>query len=275
MKRKLTLLAIIMILIAIFSGCATVEIDASIAPDNFVSYSYTLVFSNLDSEDPNYNQLRLFILDMQEYWEKNGVACDTSITESSISLKGTIQQQCASQEEAFNTLYEYMTNEISPYDNVTLAYNEDNFRTDYSIEADMDFSKVVDQKVYDVHPQIVINDVDEFLNTVKVTAVFTLPSNEGTESMVIESKTLNFDIPIDSPYSIKIDGTINDNEAAAREKQAGARVKRLGAAIAVSVVLAAASLIAIIVMIVIKLSAVRSAKKAKAVEEEEEQEGNQ
>ncbi|MBN2879951.1 MAG: hypothetical protein JXN65_10045 [Clostridia bacterium] len=252
MKKKIILTAIILMTIFVFSGCADIWIDAEITQDNLVTYSYILNFTGLDKDDPNYGQLELFLLDIQRYWEQNGIICSTDITDESIVLTGTMQRQCADREEAFNTLYEFMTNKITPFESVTLNYNSDFYSSSYILDAAIDLSGVLDQEVYEVHPQLVIDDITEFLQNSKCTAVFTLPYSETADSKEVIPKETIVNIPLDAPVKISISGSAASIENMQIEKNLMLKVKTQRALIIISAVSAVGAVAALIILIMNK-----------------------
>ncbi len=218
MKKKIMMLALILLTILIFAGCADIKIDAEITPENLVTYSYIMNFTNLDSEDPNYEQLEIFLMDIQKYWEENGVDCETNITDTSVNLTGTMQKQCADREEAFNTLYEYMTNKISLFESVNLDYTGDFYSSSYTINAKVDLSGVLDEQIYRVHPKMVTDDVDEFMQNITCTAVFRLPYSEENSSEITLKET-STNISFESATDIYVTGSAENIENIKLEKQ--------------------------------------------------------
>jgi len=260
---KLLTLSLIVIAAIAFTGCAELNINAEITPENLVTYSYTLDFTDLDEDEPNYTELQLFLLDIAEHWENNGVEADIATSPTAMSLTGVMQKQCASRYEAFNTLYEFMTNEISLFDNVSLDYNEDYYTANYALIADIDLTGIVDEQIYEVHPSIVDNDVDEFIQNMKCNAIFSLPANDSLEVMEINSVVSSYDIPFNVPYSIAIIGTVTDNLKAAVENALHAKQNRLRATMIIAGAVALAALVGIVVLVLI------SKKKSKDSESKE------
>ncbi len=217
--KKIIIAALILLTIMVFTGCADIKINAEITPDNLVTYSYIMEFTELDSGDPNYEQLEIFIMEIQKSWQENGVDCSTDITETSMSLTGTLQKQCADREEAFNTLYEYMTNNISPFESVSLDYNEDFYSASYALTAKIDFSGIIDEQIYEVHPQMVTDDVNAFLETVTCTAVFSLPyTTEENSTTAMQSEDI-IPLSLDEPTDIAIARNVQNINNIALEKQ--------------------------------------------------------
>lgn len=249
--NKLLIAALLFLLAIAFTGCAELNIDAEITPDNLVTYSYTLNFTELDEDDPNYTELQLFLMDVAEHWEQYDVEADITTSPTSMSLTGVMQKQCASRNEAFSTLYEFMTNEISLFDNASLDYNEDYYTANYNLTADIDLTGIVDEQIYDIHPSIVDNDVDEFMENIKCSATFSLPANDSADEMNIVSAVSVYDIPFNAPYSILINGMVTDNQKAAEENALISKQGKLRTTMIISGVIALAALVGIVVLILI------------------------
>jgi len=217
-KTKYITLALIILTISILTSCAQFNIEAQITPDNLVTYSYTFNFDNMNEDKLNYEELKLFLLDIQKYWGDNGIKCDMNIYENNIEFIGTMEKQCETREEAFETLYQYMTNKISLFDNVTLNYTDNYYTTEYSLTSTVDLTGIVDEQIYEVHPTIVDEDVDEFINSLKCTATFSLPYNDNIDSLEIIQNKIVSDIALTSPTNIVIAGIIHNNDLKINEK---------------------------------------------------------
>lgn len=269
MKKNIILSAILLLILLVSTGCADIRIDAEITQDNIVTYSYILNFTGLDKDDPNYGQLELFLMDIQSYWEQNGIICSTNITDESLVLTGTMKQQCESREDAFNTLYEFMTNKITPFESVTLNYNGGFYSSSYILDASIDLTGVVDQEVYEVHPQMVIDDIAEFLQKSKCTAVFTLPYSETADSKEVISKETIINIPFDTPVEISISGTAASIENIQLEKYL---MNKVNTQRALTIISAASALgaLAVLIMLIMnrkKWNGAASAEESKNIEQ--------
>lgn len=261
-SMKLTILVLAISLITALTGCANVAIDAQITPDNLVTYSYTLSFAELDKENPNYEQLELFLLDIKEHWEENGVTGRIETADTTMKLTGTMQKQCESQYEAFETLYSYMTNEISPFDSVSLDYNHMEYIADYLLTANIDFTGILDEQIYETHPDIIDRDVEEFMDNLTCTATFSLPVSDGENPANIIESVSSHNIPLDNPYSIVVGNTVNQKDT----DEMALYVKRdnLLKAVKISGAIAGAALLAVVALIVIGIL-----KKKKSTSEDE------
>ena len=214
MKKSIKYIVLFVVITAIsaLAGCADITIQAEITDTNFVSYSYVMDFTGLDRDDPNYAQLELFLLDVKEHWEKNGAVGHIQTSDNEITLTGTMEKQCSSASEAFNALFGFMTNEISVFEGASIDYTEENNSANYKIIANMDLSNLVDEQIYEMHPELVTGDVDKFMESITCSVMFTLPYNDTTEA-VISQQVTSFDIPFDSSYSMEVTGIINDAES--------------------------------------------------------------
>jgi len=215
MKKTTKYAATILIiaLTVIFAiGCTNATIDASITNDNLVTYTYNIVVGDIDEEDINYDELQLFFLDIKKYWEEEGLDCELLLENDSINLTGTLFKQCTTREEAFDTLYEYMTHKTSAFDDVTLNYTEDFYKTNYSLVTHLDLSGIIDEDVYNVYPQIVGDDVNEFIDSFKATVKISLPTDGDAsqgEEKIIQSESVT-DVTLDEPVEISLSGVITN-----------------------------------------------------------------
>ncbi len=243
MKKTIKYIVLFTVIIAAaaLAGCADITIQAEITDTNFVSYSYIMDFTELDRDDPNYAQLELFLLDVKEHWEENGAVGHIETSDTEIKLTGTMEKQCSSASEAFNTLFGFMTNEISVFEGAAIDYSEENDSANYSITANMDLTGLVDSQIYDIHPELVTNDVDEFMQNITCKAIFTLPYNDTTEP-VISQKVTTFDIPFDKQYSLEISGIINDAETMSEQAVLMNEQAKIKKTITVSSIIAGGSL---------------------------------
>ena len=214
---KYTISALIISLVLAFAGCAEFNIEGKITEDNTVSFSYVLKFTGMDKEeDLNYDQLELFLLDVQNYWEAKGVDATMNLYDDGMELIGLMEKKCETREEAFNTLYEYMTNEITVFDNVSLSYTGDYYEVAYNVSGSVDLTGIMDEQIYEAHPEIVIEDVDEFMQNLSCNITFSLPYNDSVDAVeIIQNETA---ISFTDTAAFNIDGVIKNNDLLQEEK---------------------------------------------------------
>ncbi|MEX1375880.1 MAG: hypothetical protein AB1Z23_00255 [Eubacteriales bacterium] len=262
MKKILKYLISTLSLIVVFAltSCAQFNIDAKITEDNFVSFSYILEFIELDKEDANYNQIELFLLDVKEHWEENGVVGHIETSDNSVRLTGKMEKQCETREDAFNTLYSFMTNEVSVFDNASLNYYESDYKAEYKLEFSIDMTGIVDEQIYESHPAIVDEDVNEFIKEFKCNISFSLPYNDDPKSLEISQKVSENIIPLDAPFNSIVDGIVLDNFAKENKGNLFAEKDRLERSIKIFAVVAGVSLVGIIILIVLRIVIIKKKK---------------
>jgi len=255
MKNTTKYIAIILIVIltTIFAAaCTNVTVDALITEDNLVTYTYDIMVTDIDEDDINYDGIQLFFLDIKKYWEEEGLDCELLIGDGGIHLTGTLSKQCSTREEAFNTLYEYMTHKTSVFDDVTLNYTEDFYKASYSLVSHLDLRGIINEDIYSVYPEIVGDDVNEFIKGFKATVKVSLPTDADASSGVenIIQNELVTDVTLDKLVEISLSGTITNTQNAASEAvlKKSESVSRISILISGSVALL--SIVSLIVLIV-------------------------
>ncbi|MEX1377781.1 MAG: hypothetical protein AB1Z23_09990 [Eubacteriales bacterium] len=192
-------------------GCAEINIDASISDENLVSYTYTMHFSDLDEDDPNTKALESLLLEINSHWKDNNFDSELTSEGSDTTLICKMEKQCETREEAFQVLYEFMTNEITLFDDVSYTYTKDFYKEEYSIVSHIDLTKMIDDEIYEAYPAIVGENIDDFAQNIKCTVTFSLPSNESDDDEIVQSKTTT-QLSFLEPTEIDINGLINNNE---------------------------------------------------------------
>ena len=252
--KYLVTILIITLALVFAAGCTNVEVNASITEDNLVTYTYNILVDDIDDEDINYDEIRLFFLDIKKYWEEQGLDCELLLENAQINLTGTLSRQCENREEAFDTLYEFMTHKTSIFDDVTLNYTEDFYKTNYSLITHLDLSGVIDEDVYEVYPKIVGDDVNDFIDSFKAVVKFSLPTegvSEQGETMIIQSES-STEVTLEEPVEISLSGNISNienTESEANLENVKAKSKN---AMFISGIIALLSLAGLAVLIIIK-----------------------
>jgi len=209
--KKYIIAAALIISVLLFAGCTEFLISASIDENNILVYSCKIDVKDIDVDDLNYMQVKGYFEKLQHHWKDNGYESDIFPYDGGISVYMEIQEQHETREEAFAALYGHMTNEISPFSNVDYDYNLNYYYEDYFIDAKLDFSQMIDSDIYDIYPDIVGKDVDEFLDSVKCTVEFSLPKNESFTTDIISENNKKYDISLIKESNISIVGIINNN----------------------------------------------------------------
>lgn len=252
--KYLVTIFIITLTIIFAVGCTNVSVDASITKDHLVTYTYNITVDDIDEEDLNYDELQLFFLDIKKYWEEEGLKCELLMDNDTINLTGVLSKQCMSREEAFDTLYEYMTHKTSIFDDVTLNYKEDFYKTDYALVAHLDLSGVIDEDVYSVYPQIVGDDVNAFMDGFKASVTISLPADGDAvqgEANVIEKQSIT-DVSLDEPTEILLNGTITNTQNTESENDLVKAKSNSKTTIIISGIIALLSITGLIILMFIK-----------------------
>lgn len=209
--KKYIIAAAIVCFALVFAGCTEFVIDASINEDNTLTYSYKIDVSDIDSADVSYSQVKEYLHKVERHWENNGFDAKVSIYDNGIHVSTKIEEDFETREQAFAALYQHMTNDISPFVDVDYTYNLNYYYEDYTLDAALDFSNIIDSEIYNVYPDIVGKDVDAFLDTAICTVNISLPKNEGTEDDIISENIETVTSSLTGKSSINISGIINNN----------------------------------------------------------------
>lgn len=222
MKNKLKYLLIFslfIITIPVLSGCAEFSINASINQDNMVEYSYEIIIRDLADDDKNYSEAVSYLEELAAHFAEAGFSSSVEETESELEMTALIEKQCSTRQEAFEELYNYMTNSVSPFIDVDYEYNLNYTYEDYYLKANINLDGMVDDDIYTIYPLIVGDDVDEFLSNLTCSYNISLPQNESTEADIITQKIVSGNIPLDTQTEIFISGKINNNAHTLYEKE--------------------------------------------------------
>ncbi len=266
-KSKLTILILLAVTAAVFTGCSELKIESSISADNLVTHMYELSISGVEDTDVNYKEIREFLHKVSDNWKEAGFDSKVIIKDDLILVRGTLTKQCSSREEAFITLYEFMTSPASPFSNVEYGYNLNYYYEDYFLKASLDFSDIVDNDIYTAYPSIVGEDVDKFFENFKCTVNFSLPENNSLETDEISQNILVKDITPNGENEIVLSGRINNNANAQYEKDLIAKREKEEKNL---IVFTSAGLFAIIVLIILIILRKRKKKSYTVTETEKD-----
>jgi len=271
MKNKLKFIIISAVLAALLSlaGCAELNINASIDQRNVVDLSYEIIIPEIDQEDINYTETKSFLGKIMKYWtQEEGFDTHLDSSGNTLHLSAHLTKECASRQEAFQELYNYMTNSVSPFVNVTYDYNQNFYYEDYSLNAAINLSGIIDDDIYTVYPSIVGDDADEFLNNLKCTVTVSLPQNESDVSDAVTLNVVTVDVPVDSETEIAISGIINNNVNVRYENNLLA-TKAYQKKMIIILSAAAAALVGVLVLIIVLRKKQKKKERGQSVAETE------
>jgi len=264
MKNKIKYIPILLIMAAILvlSGCAKLDITASIDNENNVDYTYKITVTGIEDDDINYAEIKSYLGKILLHWKSAGFTSSLIETDGGFELTAAMSGQYETREEAFAALYSFMTNEVSPFTDVEYDYNLNYYYEDYYLSAGLDLENMIDDDIYTVYPSTVGADVDEFLSSFKCDVTFSLPSNESKESDAVIQKTVTQSISLNKPEEIYLSGIINNNVNARYEQ---ALIERRAQEKMIIIISACASVLLIGVIILLSVK-VKRGKKAKGEE---------
>ena len=212
-KLKFIVITVILLMLIALGGCTEININASINEDNEVNYSYEVIITKIEREDINYQEAKAYLSKMMKYWQdKEGFKTSLTTDNAQLHMTAWLKEDCDTREEAFQVLYEYMTNSVSPFINVDYNYSQNFYYEDYSLNASINLEDIADEDIYTVYPSIVGDDVDEFFSNLKCTVNISLPHNDSEVSDDITQKVDIFGVPIAGEKHISVSGVINNNE---------------------------------------------------------------
>ena len=268
MKKYLKhiILAITILSVFLLAGCAEININASISNENLVIYTYTLNFNELDEDNPNTKSLETLLIETNSYWQDLGFDSELTSEGDTTTLVCTMQKQCATREEAFQALYEFMTNEITLFDDVSYTYINGFYKEDYSIVSHLDLSKIIDEEIYEVYPKIVGENVDDFAQSINCTVTFSLPVNESTETDALSQSQTVTAVGFSEPAEINISGYINNNENMRYENSLLEEKSKTMKAL---IIFGGASLLAVILAVILLIFRKKMLKSNKQEDKEE------
>lgn len=196
--------------LVLFTGCTDVLIDAKITSDNLVKMTYTLSFSDTRDDKVMHDSLMEFLYDLTEYWQEIGYDASIRIEDRFVIAYCNMEKQCETREQAFEVLHEFMTNEITVFDKVEYTYNQDYYKEDYTISADIDMSNMIDENIYTEYPVIVGEDIDRVMDEANVVVRFTLPYDDTQEDNQINEKVFENTVMLNAPATVTAQGVIHN-----------------------------------------------------------------
>ena len=214
MKNKLKYIVALAAAFAalVLTSCAQLGITAEIDADNNVSYTYEITITGMSEDDINYNETKSYLGKIMRYWsDEEGFDTSLESQDGTLRMTAVLEKQCDSRQEAFEELYKYMTNSVSPFESVEYEYSQNFYYEDYSLTSAVSFEGMVDDDIYSVYPTTVGDDIDEFLSSLTCTVTFSLPLNESDISDEVTQNVVIKNIPLEGESEISISGVINNN----------------------------------------------------------------
>ncbi|MEX1376451.1 MAG: hypothetical protein AB1Z23_03145 [Eubacteriales bacterium] len=268
--KKYIIAAVLLAFALAFAGCTELKIDASIDENNMLTYSYKIDVTDIKKDDINYDEVKLYLEKIEQHWEDNGYDAAISTYDGGISIYMEINEQYETRGAALAGLYKCMTNEISPFSDVDYTYNLNYYYEDYTLDASLDFSNIINEQIYTAYPGAVGKEADDFINSAKCTVTISLPINESIEDDVINQNTKSFDVPIDKRSSIHMQGKINNNENLEYERDLIAKSEKQKENVIISAIVLFVSIL-ILAIVIILWGKWRKKKKPQDEEDEKEE----
>lgn len=271
---KYIITAVIVVGMMLFAGCGTLDIKAEITEDNLVTYSYTIIVTEIEDDEKNNKSIESLLIAINSHWNDIGFDSELTTDNETSTLTCTMQKQCDSRQQAFETLHEFMTNEITLFDSAEYSYIKDYYKEEYLIQSQINLKGIVSDQVYEVYPAVVGENIDEVLDSIVCKAVFSLPVNQSETSDVIKTETKTFDIPLDQAVNISIDGQIANNANAQYEKDLIAEQEDRQSKLIIYAIIGAVGLIAVVVQLIIFIKSGKKEKNKIQTENEDDNSGD-
>lgn len=205
-----------MLSVLLISGCTDINIKCSVSSDNTANMEYSIAIDTSNIESNDYEMLISDLNDIVGHWDSyDDVTANIieSDAENKVYMSMHMEEQCSDREEAFNTLYSFMSSELSVFDKVRYAYNKNYYGEDYEINGIVDFSKIINSdELSEAYPNYVQSDLQKVLDNTTLTMTFTLPENISQDSNEIIYKTTEQQLSLNNPSEFNINGTINNTE---------------------------------------------------------------
>jgi len=210
--RKTKLFILIILLLAITTGCTKATIKYEIDKKYNVSLNYHVNIDLVDLDQELKNGINNLARVTVKYYQEMGFIANTTFNDDNIELDLTLTKANNNYEEAFQTLNELLTNpDISFLLSVDQANKVETFDSSFSLDLKTDLSKIISATGIDNLPLSLKTAIDTELAASEVSLEFILPYStviEKSESITVvndnDQTYLKMAINLDEPSEFNI-----------------------------------------------------------------------
>jgi len=217
LKKYLVIVVTLAVLIS-FSGCAKIVLTGEITPDYLAVYHGDM---EIDLSKYDYSQSALAqenLLKLSEYWKSIGYESQLSAAGETYQLYFRKQVQCESYEDAFNKLFEMMTDEYSPFSSLSYEYTPYSNFSEYKITGSIDTRGIIDSEAYETINDEIKSNIDEEMNNLDASIEFLLPNQDSYNQAADSIKTFSSQILGETVNDFVFEGKIFNQQVAEENK---------------------------------------------------------
>ncbi|MBN2879323.1 MAG: hypothetical protein JXN65_06785 [Clostridia bacterium] len=192
--KKHFVIALSFVILLSFSGCASIVLRGEITPDYLAVYHGE---AEIDLSNYDYSQITLAqesLLKLSEYWKSIGYESQLSAEGETYHLYFQKQVQCESYEDAFDKLFEMMTDEFSPFSSLSYEYTPYSNFSEYKIAGSIDTRGIIDSDAYETINDEIKGNIDEEMNNLDASIEFILPNQDSYSQPADSVKTFSSQI---------------------------------------------------------------------------------
>lgn len=220
-KFKYIFAFIIILSTAVFSGCIKIELKGEI-DQNYLAVYQGSIELNLGKYE--YSQQALAqesLLKLSTYWKSIGYESQVSIENDTYYVYFIKQIQCSSYEEAFEELFNLMSDDYSPFSDLSYSYTSYSSYSEYEYSGSLDISDFYDIDVYSDMQDSIKTTIDDELNNLDASVVFVLPNQDNASQPPSFTKTFTTELKYNETNEFNIKGKVISSDVASNNTAAG------------------------------------------------------
>ena len=174
MKKTLILLALL-IIAALFAGCATVSMEYAIDNDDNLKIAYSVSINKTDTDFEELNYYYNLKKAIKEQWEKQGLTVEIDDNDEELLITGVLEQAYDSRQEAFEGLDTILKSEYSPFTSAGFEYSSSYFEDEYNLMAKISLKDLIRRSDAQVIPSDMQDTLMKYANESQFFLTISLP----------------------------------------------------------------------------------------------------
>lgn len=211
-------LIIILIFVLLFSGCIQINIKGEIDPSFLVTYQGEI---ELNLSDYQYSQQTLVqenLLQLCDYWKSIGFDSQVEFNTDAYYIYFKKQVQCQSYEQAFEVLFNMMTDEYSPFSALSYTYIPYENYSDYIVSGSLDISNAFDMDVYNSLNDEIKSTISNEMQDLNANIEFIIPHQDSISQSPLLTKTYSTQIQTEKSTQFDFQGRIYNSDISSETK---------------------------------------------------------
>lgn len=209
---KLKYIALLLLIMAVFSGCTDIKVIGKITSQKLVSYTFDVSINTNWLNESQETYMIETLQNLNNHWIEEGYNCTLDKEKNTYHLVCTTEKQCSSYEEAFTELFAYMTSDTSLLSTYSYTYTEHFNYNEYHIFGSLDASNIINEDIYNTVPESIQATLNKEIHKANISLVFDLPNQDDYSFSEDTQKQFISSISMDTVTQFDIIGKINNTQ---------------------------------------------------------------